>query len=422
MTDYAALIGLDWGDQAHACALQVQGLTAIEKFNLTHSAESLQDWIASLRQRFGGRPIAMALEAKHGPLIHALLQAEFITLYPVNPKTSALYRQAFNPSGAKDDLPDAELLLNLLQVHRDKLTPWHPDDVQTRKLDGLVQARRAAVDLRTQLANSLTTLLKGYYPQALELVGEDVFSPLACAFLLKWPDLISLKAARPTTVRAFYHAHNVRRGEIIEKRLERITQARALTTDDAVVSVSVLTCRLLAEQLANLAHSIKRYEQETKQVFDEHPDAHLFRHLPGAGPALAPRLLAAFGTQRDRYPQADNFLKYSGIAPVTEKSGQRKWVHWRWSAPRFLRQSLVEWANQSIYHSTWAGAFYSRQKARGKQHHAILRSLAFKWIRILWKCWQDRTPYDEARYLKRLALKNPDLLKLTYEKSNEKIV
>lgn len=418
MTDDAALIGLDWGDQAHALALQVQGLTAIEKFNLPHSAESLQDWIADLRQRFGGRPIAIALEAKHGPLIHALLHVEFITLFPINPKTSALYRQAFNPSGAKDDLPDADLLLNLLSVHRDKLTPWHPDDVQTRKLDGLVQARRAAVDLRTQLANSLTTLLKGYYPQALELVGDDVFSPLACAFLLKWPDLLSLKAARPSTVRAFYHAHNVRRTDVIQKRLERIAQARALTTDDAVVSVSVLTCRLLAEQLANLAHSIQRYEQHIQQVFDEHPEAHLFRHLPGAGPALAPRLLVAFGTQRDRFPAATNFQKFSGIAPVTEKSGKHKWVHWRWSAPRFLRQSLVEWANQSIYHSTWAAAFYTRQKARGKAHHAILRSLAFKWIRILWKCWQDHTPYDEARHLKHLTTKNPSLLKLVYEKSN----
>lgn len=418
MTDYAAFIGLDWGDQAHALALQVQGLTAIEKFNLPHSAESLQDWIVGLRQRFAGRPVAIAVEAKHGPLIHALLHVEFIILYPINPKTSALYRQAFSPSGAKDDLPDADLLLNLLLVHRDKLTPWQPEDVQTRKLDGLVQARRAAVDLRTQLANSLTTLLKGYYPQALELVGDDVFSPLACAFLLKWPDLISLQAARPNTVRAFYHAHNVRRGDVIEKRLQRIAQAKALTTDDAVVSVSVLTCRLLAEQLVKLGHSLKRYELQIAQVFDEHPEAHLFRHLPGAGPALAPRLLVAFGTQRDRYPEAANLQKFSGVAPVTEKSGRRKWVHWRWSAPRFLRQSLVEWANQSIYHSTWAAAYYNRQKARNKRHQAIIRSLAFKWIRILWKCWVDKVPYDEARYLKHLAIKNPTLLTLSYEKSN----
>jgi transposase len=416
MTDYAALIGLDWGDQAHAIALQDQGLTSAEKSTLPHSAESLQDWINALRARFGGRPIAIALEAKHAPVVHALMQVEFITLYPINPKTSACYRQAFNPSGAKDDLPDADLLLDLLRVHRHKLTPWHPDDVQTRKLDGLVQARRAAVDLRTQLSNSLTTLLKAYYPQAFELVGQDLFSPMACAFLLKWPDLISLKATRPNTVRAFYQAHNVRRPDTIQERLNRIAGAKALTTDQAIVSVSVLTCRLLAAQLQKLAQSIHLFDLQVAQVFADHSHAHLFRDLPGAGPVLAPRLLVAFGTQRDRFPQAANLQKFSGIAPVTEKSGNRKWVHWRWSAPRFLRQSFVEWANQSIRQSSWAAAFYAQQEKRGKRHQAIIRALAFKWIRILWKCWMDNVPYDEARYLKHLASKNSSLLKVNYAK------
>ena len=175
---------------------------------------------------------------------------------------------------------------------------------------------------------------------------------------------------------------------------------------------------MLAEQLQKLATRIHRFEALIAQVFEQHSEAHLFRHLPGAGPALAPRLLVAFGTQRDRCPVAANFQRFSGVAPVTEKSGHRKWVHWRWSAPRFLRQSLVEWANQSIYHSTWAGAYYRQQKNRGKRHQAILRSLACKWIRILWRCWMDHTPYDEARYLKHLATKNPSLVKLAYEKAN----
>jgi transposase len=417
MTDYAALIGLDWGDQAHALALQVQGLSAIEKSTLPHSAESLQDWINALRTRFGGRPLAIALEAKHAPVVHALMHVEFITLYPVNPKTSACYRQAFNPSGAKDDMPDADLLLDLLRVHRHKLTPWHPDDVQTRKLDGLVQARRAAVDLRTQLSNSLTTLLKAYFPQAFELIGEDLFSPMACAFLLKWPDLISLKAARPNTLRAFFHAHNVRRPDTIHKRLDRIASAKALTTDEAIVSVSVLSARLLAHQLQQLAHSLKQLDLQIAQVFANHSEAHLFRHLPGAGPVLAPRLLVAFGTQRDRFPLAANLQMFSGIAPVTEKSGQRTWVHWRWSAPRFLRQSFVEWANQSIRYSSWAATYYAQQKNRGKRHQAIIRALAFKWIRILWKCWRDNVPYDEPRYLKHLATKNSSLLNVACEKN-----
>lgn len=416
MTDYAALIGLDWGDQAHAIALQDQGLSTPEKSTLPHSAESLQDWINALRARFGGRPVAIALEAKHAPVVHALMQVEFITLYPVNPKTSACYRQAFNPSGAKDDLPDADLLLDLLRVHRDQLTPWHPDDVPTRKLDGLVQARRAAVNLRTQLSNSLTTLLKAYYPQAFELVGEDLFSPMACAFLLKWPDLISLKAAKPNTLRVFFYAHNVRRPDAIQKRLDRIASAKALTTDEAIVSVSVLSAGLLARQLQQLAHSLKQFDRQIAQTFADHSEAHLFRHLPGAGPVLAPRLLVAFGTQRDRFPLAANLQRLSGIAPVTEKSGNRKWVHWRWSAPRFLRQSFVEWANQSIRYSAWAAAYYAQQQKRGKRHQAIIRALAFKWIRILWKCWRDSVPYDEARYLKHLATKNPSLVKVAYAK------
>ena len=416
MTDYAALIGLDWGDQAHAIALQDQGLSAPEKSTLPHSAESLQDWINALRARFGGRPVAIALEAKHAPVVHALMQVEFITLYPVNPKTSACYRQAFNPSGAKDDLPDADLLLDLLRVHRDQLTPWHPDDVPTRKLDGLVQARRAAVNLRTQLSNSLTTLLKAYYPQAFELVGEDLFSPMACAFLLKWPDLISLKAAKPNSLRAFFYAHNVRRPDAIQKRLDRIASAKTLTTDEAIVSVSVLSAGLLARQLQQLAHSLKQFDRQIAQAFADHSEAHLFRHLPGAGPVLAPRLLVAFGTQRDRFPLAANLQRLSGIAPVTEKSGNRKWVHWRWSAPRFLRQSFVEWANQSIRYSSWAAAYYAQQQKRGKRHQAIIRALAFKWIRILWKCWRDNVPYDEARYLKHLATKNSSLVNVAYAK------
>jgi len=416
MTTYAAFIGLDWGDKAHAIALQVQDSTSIEKSTLTHSAESLQEWIALLRQRFEGRPVAIALEAAHGPVIHALMEAEFITLYPINPKTSACYRRAFAPSGAKDDVPDADLLLNLLRQHRDKLTAWAPEDLHTRKLAGLVAARRQAVDLRTQLSNSLQTLLKSYYPQASELCGEDLFSPMAAKFLSKWPDLIRLKAARPDTLRRFYHAHTVRRADVIEKRLERIASARALTTDDAVVTVGVMGCRMLVTQLSTLARSIKEYEHQIQRCFAEHPEADLFRHLPGAGKTFAPRLLVAFGTQRDRYPTPNNLLMFSGIAPVTERSGGRVWVHWRWSAPRFLRQSFHEWAGESIRHSSWARAFYSLQKSRGKRHHAIVRSLAFKWIRILWKCWIDRVPYNESQYLQCLTRRNSPLLKLIYEK------
>jgi transposase IS116/IS110/IS902 family protein len=124
---------------------------------------------------------------------------------------------------------------------------------------------------------------------------------------------------------------------------------------------------------------------------------------------LAPRLLAALGSQRDRYASADEVQKYGGIAPVTETSGKKKWVHFRWAASKFLRQSFHEWAGHTIGHSIWARAYYQRQRERGKEHHAAVRSLAFKWIRIVFRCWQDRVAYDEARYLKALAKRGSHL-------------
>jgi hypothetical protein len=127
---------------------------------------------------------------------------------------------------------------------------------------------------------------------------------------------------------------------------------------------------------------------------------------------LAPRLLAAFGSQRDRYRNADELQTYSGIAPVTERSGKRKWVHFRWACPKFLRQSFHEWAGHSIAQSVWARAYYQQQRGRGSDHHAAVRALAFKWIRILFRCWKDRVAYDENKYLAALAKRGSPLGKL----------
>src|SRR5438552_8649707 len=138
-------------------------------------------------------------------------------------------------------------------------------------------------------------------------------------------------------------------------------------------------------------------------------DFFIFQSLPGAEAALAPRLLAALGSQRDRYASAEEVQKYSGIAPVTERSGKKKWVHFRWACPKFLRQSFHEWAEHSIAQSLWARAYYQQLRDRGKEHHAAVRALAFKSIRIVFRCWQDRTAYDENPYLAALAKRGSPL-------------
>lgn len=396
--NYAALVALDWGDTEHAFVTQV-GDSSAEKGTIPATAESLHGWLEQLHKRTEGGQVALALEGGKSAVLHALLEHPWLVIYPVHPSTSERFRTAFTPSGAKDDVPDAVVLLDILAHHRDQLRPLKLDSPQTRKLAALVTARRRAIDHKTKLTNELTSALKSYYPQALDLCGRDLATALALDFLTRWPELRSLKAARPATVQAFYTAHNSRRLIVIEERLALIAAARALTRDRAVIDPTVLQVKLLVEMLRALQKNVALIEEEIAVAFDAHPEAELYRELPGAGPATAPRLLVAFGTDRSRYPDASSIQKFAGIAPVKVKSGRQLWIHWRWNAPKFLRQTFVEWAGQSVPKCAWAKAYYSQLRAAGKQHQAALRALAFKWIRVLWRCWQDRIPYNEARYI-----------------------
>jgi len=287
-----------------------------------------------------------------------------------------------------------------------------PQEHETRCVALLVEARRKMVDRRTMLTNELTSLLKNYYPQALSLTGETLYSPLALDFLERWPELAVLRKARAETLRAFYYEHQVRSTKAVEKRVELQQNCRPLSGDRALCEASMLQLHALVAEVRTVNTHLSKAENAIAETFKAHPDVEVFRSLPGAGRVMAPRLCVLFGLDRNRWRNAGELQKYYGIAPVTEKSGRQLHVHWRWSAPVFARQSLVEWAGQSVRACGWAKAYYLQQKQRQNGHSAILRSLAFKWLRILWRCWRDRKPYDDALYLSHLRARNAPFLSL----------
>jgi transposase len=407
---FAAFIGLDKSDKKINVTLQQCAISKIERSIIKGGAEALHAWVAMLCARFPGQQVAICLEQPAAGLIHALMGYDFVVLYPINPATLARYREAFTPSRAKDDPADADFLCELVSLHRQQLQAWQPDDVCTRKLRHLTQARRSSVNMRTRLSNQLKALLKGYFPQALELCGEDLSTPMACALLQKWPSLQQLKKARPETIRRFYYAQNARRGDVIEKRLALIARAVPLTNDPALIESSIITVQALTLGLRAAHTAISRYDREIARTFSQHPDASLFAALPGSGTVYSPRLLAAFGSRRERFQSAQAMLNFSGIAPVLKRSGQSTTIHRRYARPLFLHQSFIEYANESIRHSLWARAFYQMHKSAQKSHWVIIRALAYKWIRILFRCWQQCTPYDEIRYLKSLQKTGSPLL------------
>ena len=395
-TDFAAYIGIDWADQRHAWALQT-GAGSIEQGDLDHTPEAIETWAGELARRFGEQPIAVALEQSRGSLVLMLSKYAHLVLFPVHPTTLVKYRQGFRPSGAKSDPSDATLLLDLLVRHRERLRRLKPDTEGTRTLQFLVEARRTFVNEKTRYSNRLTACLKMYFPQVLNWFSE-VSSEIVGDFLQRWPTLEDLQKTRAERLRKFFVQHHSAKGDSIERRLEEIRRAIPATNDAAVLVASVAAATALVRLLRELRETIRSYDQRIETLAHQHPDFAIFESLPGAGAALIPRLIAAVGTQRDRYQTAAELQCYSGVAPVLASSGKQAWVHWRWACPKFVRQTFQEWASHSIGFSDWAKTYYQQQRAKGKSHHIAVRSLAFKWIRILFRCWRDRQPYREELY------------------------
>jgi transposase len=386
---------MDWADRKHVWILQPADGGRCERGELEQTPEAIEVWASQLATRFSGRPIAVALEQSRGAVVFALTKYDHLHLYPVHPSTLAHFRQALVPSGAKNDPGDTGLLLELLRHHRHRLRRLQPDTEQTRELQFLVEVRRKLVDDKTYLSNRLTAQLKLYYPQVLQWFYKPD-SPVACEFLLRWPTLESVQKAATRTLREFYRKHNCQEEET---RIEAIRQAVPATRDQAVIRAGTLLVQATVRLIQSVKQDIERCEARIEELTQSHPDFAIFDSLPGAGEALIPRLIAAFGTQRERFASAREVQSYTGIAPVIKQSGKTRSTHSRQAYPRFLRQTFHEWAAHSIPQSPWARAYYEKQRSKGKKHHAAVRALAYKWIRIVFRCWKSRVPYVESFHL-----------------------
>jgi hypothetical protein len=332
-----------------------------------------------------------------------------LVLLPLNPLTLAQSREAFTPSRATDDPTDAALQLALLLPHRDTLQPLQPQSPTMRALEQRVAHRRRLVDDNVRITNRLTRTLKHSFPHVLQWF-PDQDTRIFCDFLSRWPTLKAVQLARRSTLETFFHDHHVRSADVMAQRIHAIKSAPPLTTDAGVIAPHAWLVQALVTQLRVTLEAIATFDNAIAQRAQRHPDFPLFQALPGAGPVFAPRLLVAFGEQRERYACAAALQKYAGIAPVTARSGKRSWVHWRLQCPKCLRRTCVEWAAASIRHAFWARGYYQQQRAQGKAHQAAVRALAFTWIRILFRCWQDRTSYDASVSLQALNRRGSSLI------------
>ena len=381
--------GLDWGKRKHAVNILNREGVVMERFGFEHSGEG---W-AQFRERLKGYPeLGMAIETSAGPAVDQLLRSG-VTIYPVHPKAAKSYRQRQAPSGVKDDELDAWSLADALRMDGAKWRVLREQDAIVEELRLLCADEAALIEQRTALVNQLQQALQEYYPAALEAFG-DWTQAYTWAFVKAFPTPQKLAQATVHRRKVFLHTHKLWRSDTAEERLAIFARAEAFCGGASVTRAKSRLAVSLCHSLETLQAQLDEYRAAIERLFGEHPDHDIFGSLPGVGPKLGPRLLSGVGSERDEYSQAQGLQCVAGSAPVSFKSGQMRVVKIRWHCDRFLRHTVHLWADTSRKTCTWAQTYYLAKRARGKSHACALRCLAQRWLKILWKMWQTRTPYD----------------------------
>jgi len=413
-SNYCAFIGIDWADKKHDICIMVQGTRKMDHRVIEHNPQKIDEWLQSLKKQFNGQRIAVGIEGSKGPLINLLVHYPFLTLFQINPLSLSQYRKSFRVSSAKDDVNDSQLICEMVAKHMDRLRVIKADDEPTRELKILSEQRRKIVQQRVGIVNQLKVHLKQYYPLALEVAGKELYSKMSCEFLLKFSTHEQLSFTSDRGLKMFYQKQGCH-SKTIDRKIQSIKEAKPLTVDNILTENMAMTTRLYARMLLEIAASVQEYDDKIQKKLSEHPDGHIFKSLPGAGSIFAARLASVYGSDRDKFPASADVQKFSGVAPITQKSGNTQAILFRFACPKFIRQTFVEFAESSIPYSIWAKAFYTMQKAKGKSYQMALRALAFKWIRIITKCWKDNKPYNEVTYIKSLQKRKSPLLKYLIE-------
>jgi len=388
--------GLDWGDAEHAVCLIDGAGNTLEAFTVEHTHEKLGELVARLGA-FG--PCAgVAIERTGGLVVHKLLQAG-VPVYAINPKVSKIWRDSYKADASKTDAIDAFVLADGLRHFQKQLRPLALDHEQTRELALLCDDESALIAERTAMVNRIRSTLKEYHPEALKWFTTWT-SPAAWDFVLCFPTPDALASASRKKLAGFLKTHRIALTPLWQERIDAVRDAERWPRDPAVIAAKSFLAVRIARQLRALQAALDDYRQRIQELFDEHPDKDIFSSLPGAGPKLGPRLLTLFGSARDTFASAESVQALSGVVPVTIKSGNMKYEKMRRACDKDARKTMFQFAACSLRSSRWAKAYYLHATKTLKQSHArALRNLGAKWLKIIFRMWQNGQTYDETLYI-----------------------
>src|SRR5512132_3648219 len=382
-------VGIDWGGSHHQlCVVDAAGARR-RQVRLAHDVAGLAELDRELA-KFGAR-LPVAVERAEGLLVEHL-QARRQVVYPVSPRIAARARERYRAASSKDDVFDAFVLADTLRhehAHWRPLPRCSPLRALTRDRDRLL-----ATQQRTEA--QLRAILEAYHPAPARLFSS-IDRQITLAFIADYPTPQAAVGVGPQRMARFLARHRYTGRVKPEVLVERL-RTNLLSGAPGTVAGKAHSALVFAELLGLLNQQLADYDDTIALAVERHPDAAIFASFPGVGLIGTEVLLVEIGEDRAHYPAPAVLLAEAGLAPVTRASGRSCQVRFRYAANRRLREACTWWAYNSLKESTWASDVYQQARARGQHPYRALRGLGARWMRVLWRCWTDRVPYDPARH------------------------
>lgn len=340
----------------------------------------------------------VALERPDGVVVDRLLEAG-LTVVAVHPNQLTATRDRYSVAGGKSDGFDSYVLAELCRTDMHRLRVLEPDSDETKALRALTRTREDLVQARVALANQLRAQLDAFWPGAAR-VFRDVDSPIALAFLERYPSPADARGLGEKRLQGFLARHGYSGRRSASELLERLRQAPRAHTGELETEARRAAVLGLVASLRPLVEQIKLVTSQIGGAIRIHPDGAIFLSLFRDPKTVitAAELLAEIGDCRNRYPTRDALAADAGMSPVAVESGKRKVARFRYACDKRLRDAVACLANTSRHHHPWSHDIYQRARTRGHDHPHAIRILGRAWLRVIWRIWQDGNPYDPARH------------------------
>ena len=387
--------GIDLASEEHRLVVVDADGRRLEERRYAHSEQGIA---ALLRQLVELAVDRVALERPNGLVVDRLLEAG-IAVVAVHPNQLAAARDRYRSGGGKSDGFDAYVLAELARTDMHRLSVLEPDADETRALRALTRAREDLVEQRVALANQLRAQLDAFWPGAGKIFAE-VDSPIALAFLERYPSPSDARGLGEKRLAGFLARHGYCGRKSATELLGRLRSAPEGRAGELEAEARRAIVLALVAALKPLVEQIKLLTSEIRGLLAEHPDGAIFRSLfrDPKSVVTAAELLAEIGDRRERHPARDSLEAIAGQSPVAVESGKKKVATFRWACNKTLRSAVSVLADASRKDNPWARKIYADAIARGCDHPHALRILGRAWLRVIWRMWQDGTPYDPARH------------------------